>query len=249
MDLADSVALVTGGSGAIGQAVAEELARAGASVAVGYHSDEEGAQRAVERAEAHGVTARALQADVTDEDAAAGLVEQAAAMGDLRALVVCAGVTDPHAIEDLDAETLDRVLSVNVTGAANVARPAVEQFRGKGGAVVAVSSVAADLGTVDATYATAKAGLQGFVRALARELGPEGVRANVVAPGPVDTPMNDRIVEFLEAQRFRGHDTVDTLLDRYEAQPEEVAEAVRFLVTHEFITGEILRVDGGLSLG
>jgi len=252
LDLEGGRALVTGGSGAIGAAVVEELACSGVDVVVGYGSDEAGAASAVERAEDHGVDALAVQTDVTDEEAVEQLVERAADSGDLRVLVTCAGVTDPHSISEVTRDALERVLSVNVTGTALVAREAVKHMRtsagGDGGAVVAVSSVAADLGTVDTTYATAKGGIESFVRALSRELGHEDVRANVVSPGLVDTPMNDAIIEHLEKQRFRGHETVDTLLDRYEATPAEVAAAVRFLVEHGFITGEVLHVDGGMSL-
>ena len=249
MDIAERGALVTGGSGVIGTAIVERLAAAGANVTVGYHRNAEAADRAVASAREHGVDARAVQADLTDEDAAANLVDVADANGDLAAVVSAAGVTEPTPIEDLTAERLERVLSLNVTVAANVARPAVEHFRERdGGAFVAVSSVAAAIGSVDTSYATAKGGLHGFVRALARECGADGIRANAVAPGPVDSPMNDGIVEYLEAQRFRGHDTVDTLLDRYEATPTEVAEAAVFLARHEFVTGEVLNVDGGMSL-
>ncbi|MFC6976352.1 SDR family NAD(P)-dependent oxidoreductase [Halomicroarcula sp. GCM10025709] len=239
----------------MGRAVVAALARAGADVAVGYHTDEESATTAVERAESHGVIARAVEADVTDESAAADLVGAGAELGPLGAVVTCAGYTDSSAVDQQTATDLDRHLAVNVAGAANVLRPAVERLQtgtdtgaGEGGAVVAVSSVAATLGTVDTAYAASKSGLEGYVRGLARELGPEGVRANVVAPGPVETPMNDAIVESLEERRFRGHETVDTLLDRYAAQPAEVASAVRFLLTHEFVTGEVLRVDGGMAL-
>lgn len=249
MDLGERAALVTGGSGTIGAAVVDRLAAAGANVTVGYHADRDGAEAAVDAARDQGVEATAVQADVTDEDAATELVERADADDDLGVVVAAAGVTEPVPIEDLTAEHLERVLSINVTGTANVVRPAVERLRANGdGAVVAVSSVAAEIGSVDASYATAKSGLQGFVRAIARECGADGIRANVVAPGPVDSPMNDAIVEYLEEQRFRGHETVDTQLDRYEATPREVAEAAVFLARHEFVTGEVLHVDGGMSL-
>lgn len=248
MDLTDTVAIVTGGSGTIGAAVVEELARAGADVAIGYRSDEAGAEAAAATARERGRRARPIQGDLTDPDAASRLVERTEELGSLGVVVLAAGVADPHSIDDPSPAAFRRSLAVNVEGAHNVAVAAAERLASTGGAIVTISSVAADLGTVDASYASAKGGLQGLVRALARELGPDDVRVNAVCPGPVDTPMNDAIVEHLESQRFRGHRTVDTLLDRYEARPEEVAMAVRFLATHEFVTGEILRVDGGMSL-
>lgn len=248
MTLDETGALVTGGSGAIGRAVVAELATAGAAVTVAYHTDADAAERAAATARDRGVRARTAQADLTDPDEAERLVETAADFAPLGVLVNSAGYTAPAAVEDLDPETVRRTLAVNVEGAINAARAAAPELRERRGVVVNVSSVAAEIGSVDASYATAKAGLLGFTRALARELGEDGARANAVLPGPVDTPMNDDIVEFLEEERFRGHRTVDTLLDRYEAQPAEVADAVRFLAAHEFVTGETLHVDGGMGL-
>ena len=252
MDLSERAALVTGGSGVIGAAIVDRLAAAGADVTVGYHSDADGAERAADAARDHGVDATTVRADVTDEDDVERLVDVADADDDLGVVATAAGVTAPEPIEDLTADHLDRVLSTNVTGTATVAREAVERFRAndaaESGSIVAITSVAASIGSVDTSYATAKGGLHGFVRALARECGADGIRANAVAPGPVDSPMNDGIVEYLEAQRFRGHQTVDTLLDRYEATPAEVADAALFLARHDFVTGEVLHVDGGMSL-
>jgi 3-oxoacyl-[acyl-carrier protein] reductase len=248
MTLDGTGALVTGGSGAIGRAIVAELATAGAAVTVAYHTDSEAAARAAAEARDLAGRAQTARADLTDPDEAARLVRDAADFAPLGVLVNSAGYTAPAAVDDLSPEAVRRTLAVNVEGAINAARAAVPDLREERGVVVNVSSVAAEIGSVDASYATAKAGLLGFTRALARELGEDGVRANAVVPGPVDTPMNDEIVEFLEAQRFRGHRTVDTLLDRYEAQPEEVADAVRFLVDNEFVTGETLHVDGGMHL-
>ncbi len=240
-------ALVTGGSGAIGRAVAPTLARVGFDVTVAYHRDEAGAKAAAEAVREHGQRATIVQADIRDTEEAAALVEQAATLGPVAVVVNGAGAVNPGPVEEAP-DSIGNVLAVNVEGAINVTTPAIKLLRENDGSVVNISSVAAVHGTVDTTYATAKAGLLGFTRSLAREVGPDGVRVNAVAPGPVDTPMNDTITDSLEDRRFRGHHTVDTLLDRYEATPEEVASAVRFLATHEFITGEILHVDGGMSL-
>lgn len=245
----DGTALVTGGSGAIGRASAVKLAQTGLDVAVGYYNNEEGANKSANVVESHGQTATTVQGDVSDPEDATELVETALEHGPLVTVVNAAGITDPVPIENAPT-SIEHVLAVNVEGAVNVTSAAIDHLReADTGSVISVSSVAATLGTVDTTYATSKAGLLGFTRSLAREVGPDGIRVNAVAPGPVDTPMNDEVTESLEDRRFKGHHTVDTLLDRYEATPEEVAEAVQFLVTHHFITGEVLHVDGGMSIG
>lgn len=240
--------LVTGGSGSIGRAIAPAFAKTGFDVAVAYHRDENGAQTTVEAVEEHGQRAMSIQADISEREEAASVVEHAVELGPVSVVVNAAGTINPGSIEEAPA-AIGQSLAVNVEGAINVTAPAIDHLRRENGSVINVSSVAAVSGTVDTTYASAKAGLLGFTRALAREVGPDGIRVNAVAPGPVDTPMNDEIVESLEDRRFRGHHTVDTLLDRYEATPEEVASAVQFLATHEFITGEVLHVDGGMALG
>jgi len=245
----DGTALVTGGSGTIGRAVVDRLAAAGLDVAVGYRSDEAGAQAAAAAARERGRTATTVGGDLTEPAAGERLVEAAAGLGPLAVVVHAAGTVDPRPVGSA-GETIRETLASNVESAVHVVDPAVERLRDRGGgAVVVVSSVAALAGTVDTTYAAAKGGLVGYSRALAREVGPDGIRANAVCPGPVDGPMNDAITESLEARRFRGHATVDSLLDRYEATPAEVADAVAFLATHEFVTGEVVRVDGGLALG
>lgn len=241
-------ALITGGSGSIGHAVAVALARTGFDVAVACYRNEDGARETATAVEQHGRRTMTLQGDVSDATAAASLVEQADELGPLSVVVNAAGAIDPGPVGEAPA-AINRLLAINVEGAVNVTAPAIDHLQETNGSIVNISSVAATCGTVDTTYATTKAGLLGFTRSLAREVGPDGVRVNAVAPGPVDTPMNDAIIESLEERRFRGHHTIDTLLDRYEATPEEVASAVAFLATHEFITGEVLHVDGGMSLG
>lgn len=243
----DRVALVTGGSGAVGREIAAALARDGLDVAVGYYRDEAGARRAIEAVEAHGQRAVAVQGDVTDPEDAAALIDRSAELGSLATVVNAAGVVAPGSIAGA-SDRIDDVLATNVEGAIAVAEAAVPHLAETDGSIVNVGSVAGEIGTVDVTYAASKAGLEGVTKALARELGPDGIRVSMVAPGPVDTPMNDDITESLEERRFRGHQTVDTLLDRYEATPEEIATAVAFLASHPFVTGEVLRVDGGMAI-
>jgi 3-oxoacyl-[acyl-carrier protein] reductase len=245
--MSEGTALVTGGSGAIGRAIAAELSIEGLDVAIGYHSDEAGARAAAGAVESHGNRAAILQGDVADPEDARELVDGARELGSLSVLVNAAGVADPGPLESAP-ERIGGVLSVNVEGAVNVAAAAVDPLRETDGAIVNVASVAAEIGSVDVTYAASKAGIVGVTRSLARELGPDGITVSAVSPGPVDTPMDDEITDSLEQRRFRGHHTVDTLVDRYEATPEEIAEAVRFLATHPFVTGEVLRVDGGMVI-
>ena len=241
--------LVTGGSRGVGRATAIELAT-DHDVAVGYVENKTAAEETVEACRDRGATAVAVGGDVRDSADADRLVaETVDALGGLDAVVSNAGIVRPNRVEDTTDEAWRDVLGVNLDGAFYVSRAATPHLRENGGALVYVSSVGGTAGTVDAAYAASKAGLHGLTRALARELGPDDVRVNAVAPGPVETSMNDAIVEYLEAESFRGHENVDTHLPAYACTPETVAESVRFLLETEYVHGEILRLDGGMSLG
>jgi 3-oxoacyl-[acyl-carrier protein] reductase len=231
-------ALITGASRGIGRAIALELARGGAEVVVGYRSGREEAEVVADEA-----AGRAIQADVSDGDEARRLVEEA---GELDVLVNNAGLTRDGLLARMPDEDWQVVLETNLGGVFNTCRAVVRgMMRRRAGAIVNVSSIVGVHGNPGQTnYAASKAGIIGFTKALARELGPRGVRANVVAPGYVATRLTDVLPEEL-----RGQMLANTPLGRL-GDPEDVARAVRFLCSDDasFITGEVLLVDGGLGM-
>lgn len=239
--------LVTGASRGIGRATALRLAEEGHDVVVNYRESEEAAREVVEAVEQRGRDAVAVQADVSDSDAVRRMVERAADRGGLDAVVNNAGIVRPALAEETTDEDWAAVLDTNLTGAFYVARAAVPHLRASEGDLVNVSSIGGTAGTVDASYAASKAGLHGLTRALARELGPDGVQVNAVAPGPVETSLNDAILAHLEATGFRGHENLDTHLPEYATSPETVADAVAYLVGAEYVHGEVLNLNGGMQ--
>jgi 3-oxoacyl-[acyl-carrier protein] reductase len=231
-------ALVTGASRGIGRAIARELAGAGASVVVAYRSAGEEAE-----AVATDVRGRAIRADVSSPEEAARLVEEA---GELDVLVNNAGLTRDGLLARMpDADWRD-VLETNLSSVFYTCRAAVRpMMKRRAGAIVNVASVVGLHGNPGQTnYSASKAGIIGFTKALARELGGRGVRANVVAPGYISTRLTDEISEEMRDLMLRS-----TPLGRL-GDPEDVAGAVRFLCSDAaaFITGEVLLVDGGLGM-
>lgn len=231
-------ALVTGASRGIGRAVAEELARAGAAVVVGYRSGREEAEEL-----AGSIGARAVQADVSDPEEAKRLVEEA---GDVHVLVNNAGVTRDGLLARMPDEDWRVVIETNLSSVFYTCRAAARgMMKRRSGAIVNVSSIVGVHGNPGQTnYSASKAGIIGFTKALARELGNRGVRANVVAPGYVDTRLTNVLPDEVKSAML-----ANTPLGRF-GDPEDVAGAVRFLCSDEaaFITGDVLLVDGGLGM-
>lgn len=231
-------ALVTGASRGIGRAIAAELARAGASVVLSYRTGAEEAE-----ALAAEIGGRAVQADVSDSESARGLVEVA---GDLDVLVNNAGVTRDGLLVRMSDEDWETVIDTNLASCFYTCRAAVRgMMKRRSGTIVNISSIVGIHGNWGQTnYAASKAGIIGFTKALARELGSRNVRANVVVPGYVKTQLTDVLPE--EAKRAMLESTP---LGRL-GDPEDVAGAVRFLCSEEasFVTGAVLLVDGGLGM-
>ena len=231
-------ALVTGASRGIGCAIAEELARAGASVVVGYRAGAEEAQAVAEK-----IGGRALQADVADPEEAKRLVEEA---GDLDVLVNNAGLTRDGLLARMPDDDWRAVLDTNLGGVFHTCRAAARgMMRRRAGSIVNISSIVGVHGNPGQTnYSAAKAGIIGFTKALARELGQRGVRANVVAPGYISTRLTEVLPDELKDAML-----ANTPLGRF-GDPADVAGAVRFLCSDAaaFITGEVLLVDGGLGM-
>ncbi len=236
--LEGKLALVTGGSRGIGRAIALELGRAGAEVVVGYRTGREEAESVAAE-----IGGRALEADVSDAESAKALVEAA---GDVDVLVNNAGLTRDGLLVRMSDEDWRTVIDTNLSSVFYTCRAAARpMMRKRAGSIVNVSSIVGVHGNGGQTnYAASKAGIIGFTKSLARELGSRNVRANVVAPGYVTTQLTDVLPpEATDAM------LANTPLGRL-GDPEDVAGAVRFLCSDAaaFVTGDVLLVDGGLGM-
>ena len=231
-------ALVTGASKGIGRAIAVELAQAGARVVIGYRTGKDEAE-----ALATEIGGRAVQADVADADDARRLVEEA---GDIDVLVNNAGLTRDGLLARMSDDDWRTVIETNLSSVFYTCRAVTRpMMKKRAGAIVNVSSIVGVHGNWGQTnYAASKAGIIGFTKSLARELGSRNIRANVVAPGYVTTQLTDVLPEEVMAAMIQN-----TPLGRA-GQPTDVAGAVRFLCSDEasFITGEVLLVDGGMGM-
>jgi len=236
--LEGKTALVTGASRGIGRAIATELASAGAAVVVGYRSGQSEAEELAEQ-----IGGRAVQADVSDPGSALALVEAA---GDIDILVNNAGLTRDGLLARMSDDDWRTVIDTNLSSMFYTCRAVTRpMMKKRSGAIVNISSIVGVHGNWGQTnYAASKAGIIGFTKALAKELGSRNVRANVVAPGYVKTQLTDVLPE----------DATKAMLDATPlgrlGDPADVAGAVRFLCSDAaaFVTGEVLLVDGGLGM-
>jgi 3-oxoacyl-[acyl-carrier protein] reductase len=239
-------ALVTGASGAIGRACALALAGEGARIVVAYGSDEQRATETADQVKAAGAEAVLAQADLAQPGAARELVA-AAGDGGVDILVNNAGMTRDGLLLRMRDEDFQDVLAVNLVAAFRCTREALRgMLRRRWGRIVSISSVVGLVGNPgQANYAASKAGLIGLTMSVAREVAQRGITANVVAPGYIPSKLTDAMSE--EAKQA----TLSGIPAGRLGTAEEVAAAVRFLASEEagYVTGQVLAVDGGLSMG
>lgn len=232
-----SVVLITGGTGAIGEAIAEEFSKTD-DVIVAYSKNAEKAGAMSER-----LHCKAVHMDVSDENSVKTAVEDVLKeFRHIDILVNNAGISLIKPFTDTTEDDWERQLSVNLSGVFRVTKAVVpSMIKRKSGAVVNISSVWGVHGaSCEVAYSSAKAGVIGFTKALAKELGLSGITVNAVAPGVIESPMNSSHLSDEELLALCGETPVGRI-----GKPYEVAGAVRAIAENKFITGQVLGVDGG----
>ena len=247
MSLTGKCALVTGASGGLGSTIAEMLASGGARMALNYGRNAAKAEAVAERIAAAGGEAFVVQADVTDEASVESMFSEVMArFGRLDILVNNSGVTRDGLLIRMKDGDWDTVLDTNLKGAFHCARAAVKpMMKQRSGRIINISSVLGVIGNGGQTnYCASKAGLNGFTKALAKEVGSRGITVNAVAPGFIPTEMTAQISEEV-GQKVKANIPLGTF-----GEPSDVASAVAFLASDaaKYITGHILQVDGGLGM-
>ena len=241
--LKDKVAVVTGGSRGLGEAIACKFASMGANIVIIDVGDPALAENVCNKCESeYGVKAKAYRCDVSDFAAVKETVSKIKAdFGTVHILVNNAGITRDGLAAMMSEEDFDKVIAVNLKGAFNMIRHTAGLFiRNREGCIINISSVSGIMGNAgQCNYAASKAGLIGLTKTKAKELAPKGVRCNAIAPGFIATDMT-------------GNQTENPLLKMIPlgrmGSADDIAQAAAYLATAEYVTGTVMRVDGGISM-
>ena len=237
------VALITGGSRGIGKACAEKFAKDGYDVAFTYAGNEEAAKKTIEELSAYGHKVAAYKFDVSNfEETSENVQKIIEEFGRVDVLVNNAGITKDNLFLRMSAEDWNKVINTNLTGVFNVSKPVVKvMMKQRSGAIINMSSIAGVCGNAgQANYSSAKAGLIGFTKSLAKELGSRNIRVNAVAPGLIMTDMTkgldgEKIAEAIPLKRL--------------GTVEDISSTVKFLADgNSYITGQVIGIDGGLTI-
>ncbi len=247
MNFENKTAVITGGSRGIGLAIAKKLAEGGANIAVLYVGDESEGKAAKAELEQYGTKVEQYFCDVSDFEKSKAVCEQVIAeFGKVDILINNAGITRDKLVLNMDEKDFDAVINVNLKGTFNMIKHFYKHFmKNRGGRIVSTSSIVGLIGNAgQANYSASKAGIIGLTKSVARELAGRNVTVNAVAPGYIGTDMTnvlpDKVKETMKAQ----------IPAKRIGTPEDVANVVAFLCSDEaaYVTGEVIRVDGGLAI-
>ena len=247
MNLKGKNALVTGGSRGIGKAIVLELAREGANVALTYISNEDRAKEVIGEVESYDVKGLAIKADVSKEEEVNNMIEIVnSELGGIDILVNNAGITKDNLLIRMKTEDWDDVINTNLKGVYLCTKAVVRgMMKKRYGKIVNIASVVGISGNAgQGNYSASKAGIIGFTKSIAKELGSRGININGVAPGFVETDMTNVLNEKIKEEMLN-----QIPLKRF-ARPEDIADVVVFLCSDKanYITGQIINVDGGMLM-